>query len=72
MAIAWKLLLLSVIICLPLLHEPFTTCALELNDWIAVMTTAATILPMLEMLKYLIIKHVPQSRACLLTHRGLG
>lgn len=61
MAVAWELLLLSVIIYLPLLQEPFTTYALELNDWIAVMTTALTILPVLEIVKYLIRKNVPQS-----------
>jgi Ca2+-transporting ATPase len=54
MAIVWELMLLSLIVYLPVLHRPFGTYSLGLEDWIIVTGLAFTIVPALELGKWMI------------------
>jgi Ca2+-transporting ATPase len=53
-AIVWELIMLSLIIYLPFLHEPFNTFSLTLVDWVIVVVTAFTVVPVLELGKWLV------------------
>lgn len=53
LAILWELLLLSGIVYLPFLHEPFGTFSLPLIDWAIVVGAAFTISPVLELAKWM-------------------
>ncbi len=53
-AILWELLLLFLIVYLPVLNEPFGTFSLPLSDWLIVGALSITIIPALEMVKWLI------------------
>jgi Ca2+-transporting ATPase len=44
------------IVYLPFLHEPFTTYALPLRDWLIVGGLAVTIIPVLETAKWMVRK----------------
>ena len=52
-AILWELSLLSLVVYLPILHKPFNTFALTLQDWIVIILAASTINPVLEGVKWL-------------------
>ncbi len=52
-AIAWELMLLSLIVYLPVLHEPFGTFSLTLVDWLIILALAATVSPVLELAKWM-------------------
>ena len=52
-AILWELLLLSAIVYLPLFHAPFGTFSLPLRDWSIAVPLAFTVLPVLELAKWL-------------------
>jgi Ca2+-transporting ATPase len=52
-AIVWELVLLASIIYLPFLREPFGTFSLPLTDWVIVTLTAFTVVPVLEMAKWM-------------------
>jgi Ca2+-transporting ATPase len=54
LAIVWELALLMLIIYLPVLHEPFGTCSLGLLDWAIVVGVSLTVLPVLELTKWMI------------------
>jgi Ca2+-transporting ATPase len=56
LAVAWEILLLVLIIYLPFLNEPFGTYPLPLEDWIIVGGLAVTIIPVLELAKWLVRK----------------
>ena len=49
----WELALLSVIVYVPFLHEPFGTFSLPLVDWAIVVGLALTISPVLEAAKWM-------------------
>lgn len=53
LAIGWELLLLAAIVYLPFLHVPFNTFSLPLVDVALVTITALTIVPVLELTKWL-------------------
>ncbi len=53
-AIAWELVLLAFIVYLPILHEPFGTFSLTLIDWEIVMALAFTVVPVLELAKWMV------------------
>jgi Ca2+-transporting ATPase len=53
-AIAWELVLLAFIVYLPVLHEPFGTFSLTLIDWAIVVTLAFTVVPVLELAKWMV------------------
>ena len=54
MAVVWELVLLILIIYLPFLHKPFGTFSLPLKDWIIVITASITVVPVLEIVKWMI------------------
>ena len=53
LAIAWELVLLLVVVYLPILHEPFGTYSLPLIDWVIVISVAFTVMPVLEIAKWM-------------------
>ena len=54
MAVVWELVLLVLIIYLPFLHKPFGTFSLPLFDWIVVVALSITVVPVLEIVKWMI------------------
>jgi Ca2+-transporting ATPase len=54
LAVGWEIVLLVLIVYLPFLHEPFTTYALPLADWLIVGVLAVTIIPVLEIGKWMV------------------
>ena len=53
LAVGWEMVLLVLIIYLPFLNEAFSTYALPLIDWLIVFGLALTIMPILEMAKWM-------------------
>jgi Ca2+-transporting ATPase len=53
LAVFWEIALLLLIVYLPVLHEPFSTFSLPLVDWAIVLGLAATVMPVLEFVKWL-------------------
>lgn len=56
LAVVWEMALLILIVYLPFLHEPFGTYALPLVDWAIVGGLAVTVLPVLELAKWMVRK----------------
>jgi P-type Ca2+ transporter type 2C len=56
LAIFWEFLMLGFIIGLPALRRPFGTFLLTVEDWIIVIVSAATVIPVIELLKFVIRK----------------
>ena len=54
LAIIWELLLLALIVYLPVLHAPFSTYSLPLSDWAIVLALALTVIPVLEIAKWML------------------
>jgi Ca2+-transporting ATPase len=52
-AILWEVMLLVVIIYVPFLHDAFGTYYLPLVDWLIVLGLAMTIMPVLELVKWM-------------------
>ncbi len=52
LAIVWELLLLTLIVYLPFLHNAFGTFSLTTTDWIILLPLAVTIIPVLELVKF--------------------
>jgi Ca2+-transporting ATPase len=59
LAILWELMLLALIIYVPVLSDAFGTYALPASDWLLVLAAAATIVPVLELTKWLIRRLAP-------------
>jgi P-type Ca2+ transporter type 2C len=53
LAVGWELILLGFIVYLPFLHEAFSTYALSLQDWLIVVGLSVTIVPVLEIAKWM-------------------
>jgi Ca2+-transporting ATPase len=53
LAVGWEVVLLILIVYLPFLHGPFNTYALPLIDWLIVGGLAVTIIPVLEIAKWM-------------------
>lgn len=53
LAVGWEIVLLALIVYLPFLHEPFNTYSLPLVDWLIVGGLAVTIIPVLEIAKWM-------------------
>jgi Ca2+-transporting ATPase len=53
MAVFWEIALLLLIVYLPAMHEPFNTYSLPLVDWLIVGALAVTIVPVLEIAKWM-------------------
>ena len=54
LSIVWELILLSLIVYLPVLHEPFGTFSLPLVDWAIIIILSVTIVPVLELAKWML------------------
>ena len=53
LAILWEVLLLLIIVYLPSLQTPFATFALSPLDWLIVVPLSFSVLPVLELVKWL-------------------
>jgi Ca2+-transporting ATPase len=53
-AIIWDLIFLLVIVYVPVLHEPFGTFSLPLEDWVILVPLAFTVIPVLELAKWMV------------------
>ncbi len=53
LAVGWEMVLLALIVYLPFLQKPFGTYALPLTDWLVVAGLAVTIMPVLEVAKWM-------------------
>jgi len=53
-AIAWELMLLALIVYVPFLQAPFGTFPLPVEDWLIVTGLASSVVPVLEMLKWMV------------------
>ena len=58
-AIAWELMLLLVIVYVPFLSDAFGTYRLPLEDWLLVLAGAFSIVPVLEVTKWIMRRLVP-------------
>jgi magnesium-transporting ATPase (P-type) len=54
LAIVWELVMLAAIISLPVFRVPFGTFLLTAEDWAIVIVSAATVVPVIELLKWLL------------------
>ena len=54
LAVIWELILLSLIVYMPVLHRPFGTYSLGMEDWALVAGLALTIIPILESAKWMV------------------
>ncbi len=52
-AILWELALLSLVLYVPVLHDPFNTFNFRLADWVIVIGVAATVTPVVELAKWM-------------------
>ena len=53
MAVLWEIALLVLIVYLPFMHDAFGTYSLPLTDWLLVGALAFTIVPVLELAKWM-------------------
>jgi Ca2+-transporting ATPase len=53
LSVSWEVSLLLLIVYLPILHVPFNTYALPWIDWAIVLSLAATVVPVLELVKWM-------------------
>jgi len=53
LAIVWETILLTLIVYVPWFHGPFKTFALSATDWVVVVAVALTIVPVLEIAKWM-------------------
>jgi len=53
LAIVWETILLKLIVYVPWFHGPFKTFALSATDWVVVVAVALTIVPVLEIAKWM-------------------
>jgi P-type Ca2+ transporter type 2C len=53
LSIVWETILLTVIVYVPWFHGPFKTYSLSATDWIIVLGVAVTIVPVLEIAKWM-------------------
>ncbi|MGI9316213.1 MAG: cation-translocating P-type ATPase, partial [bacterium] len=60
-AVSWELALICLIINVPFLQVPFSTYALGMWDWVVVLTTATTVIPILELVKWIVRKNASQN-----------
>jgi Ca2+-transporting ATPase len=59
LAILWELILLGLVVYVPVLEEAFGTYDLPLKDWLLVVSLAFSVVPVLELTKWLIRRFVP-------------
>ena len=54
LAILWEMLVLALIVYLPVLHAPFSTYSLPPADWAIVLALVLTVVPVLEIAKWIL------------------
>ena len=54
LAIGWELVMLAAVIYMPILQKPFGTFCLTGQDWAIITLSALTIIPVIEMTKWVI------------------
>lgn len=54
LAIVWELMLMLLIVYMTMLHHPFGTYRLRFNDWVLIIRLASTIIPILELGKWIV------------------
>ncbi|TSC78611.1 MAG: Ca2+-transporting ATPase [Candidatus Peregrinibacteria bacterium Gr01-1014_25] len=59
LAILWELGLLFVMVYMPFFHEPLGTFSLTTNDWLIVLPVAASVIPVLEVAKWICRRTFP-------------
>jgi len=57
MSILAEIALLLFVVYVPAMHEPFNTFSLPLVDWLIILGFSLTILPVLELMKWIVRKH---------------
>jgi Ca2+-transporting ATPase len=63
LAILWELGLLILIVYVPVLSQAFGTYALPLEDWVLVVGAAFTVVPVLEITKWVLRYRFPEPTA---------
>ena len=63
LAIGWELVMLAAIIFVPFFQVPFGTFLLTGEDWVIVMVSAITVVPVIELLKWFLRKGLFESAA---------
>jgi Ca2+-transporting ATPase len=53
LAILWETILLVLVVTIPFLEKAFGTCNLRVVDWVLIVAVAATVVPVLEVAKWL-------------------
>jgi P-type Ca2+ transporter type 2C len=53
LAVLWELMLMLLIVYLPVLQKPFGAFALSPQDWVVILLTAVSVVPVLELAKFL-------------------
>jgi Ca2+-transporting ATPase len=53
MAVLWEVVLLIAIVHVPVFHEPFGTFSLNAWEWSIAVLSAATVVPVLELAKWM-------------------
>ncbi|MBN2318302.1 MAG: cation-translocating P-type ATPase [Acidobacteria bacterium] len=54
LAIGWEIILMVFVVYFPFLQKPFGSYSLPLQDWLIIVTTAVTIIPVIELTKWII------------------
>ncbi len=54
LSIVWELIMLAAVVYVPVLHKPFGTFSLTLQDWLIVSLGAITVIPVIETTKWII------------------
>jgi magnesium-transporting ATPase (P-type) len=67
LAIPWELVMLSLVVYVPVLQQAFGTYNLPVGDWLIVTFLALTVIPVLELTKWLTRKKVPLAQVGQLT-----
>jgi Ca2+-transporting ATPase len=62
LAILWELSLLALVVYVPVLEEAFGTYHMPVVDWLVVLVVASSVVPVLELTKWLIRLAVPRER----------
>lgn len=71
MAVIWELLMLAAIVYLPILQKPFGTFCLTLQDWLIVSISALTIVPVIEVIKWIIRKDWMSHLSSIFFNKGI-
>jgi Ca2+-transporting ATPase len=63
LAVVWELLLLAVVVYVPVLQPAFGTTSLSIEDWVLVVAVACSVVPVLEVVKWLLRRSGAQDAA---------